>query len=349
MKIRPSFTGGMIAAVLAPALVLAQQPSRPAPVASPRTFAQWDKIEITVETKFGNNLAILHGSPGLDTTHPDAAGGRVMALYGPDGVLMVDSQDVELTQKTIDAIGTLSKEPIRILVTSHAHPDHSGGMAIVQKLGAVLFGQEDLRREMMPAGSPPDATTGAMALPMVTYKYDPANKGKPAVRISMNGEMVDFIPMMPSHLGGDTIIKFEKANVIYIEDFYRNFGYPFADQANGGSITGMIEAIDMMGALSDDNTVLVPGHGTLIHKKDLLPYRAMLIDIMAKVKALVDQGKTLDEVLAANLTQPYDATTAGDDANSIRRYITETFLEVKGLPPIVNGRRTMPPVAPARR
>jgi len=262
---------------------------------------------------------------------------------------MVDSQDEELTQKTIDCIRTLSKEPIRILVTSHAHPDHSGGMAIVQKQGAVLFGQADLRREMMPPGSPANATTGAMALPMVTYKYDPASKGKPAVTISMNGETVDFIPMMPSHLGGDTIIKFRKANVIYIEDFYRNFGYPFADQANGGSINGMVEAIDMMGSLSNDNTVLVPGHGTLIHKKDLLPYRAMLIDILAKVKALVDQGKTLDEVLAANLTAPYDANTAGDDPSSIRRYITETFFEVKGLPPIVNGRRAMPSSAGTRR
>ena len=343
MKIRSLLLGGIAAAALIPGMVLAQ-------AAGPRTFAQWDKIEITVETKYGNNLAILHGSPGLDTTHPDAAGGRVMALYGPDGVLMVDSQDEELAQKTIDTIHTLSNQPIRILVTSHAHPDHSGGMAIVQKQGAVLFGQEDLRREMMPAGSPASSTSGAMALPMVTYKYDPANKGKPAVTIHMNGETVDFIPMMPSHLGADTIVKFERANVIYIEDFYRNFGYPFADQGNGGSINGMVAAVDMMGALSDDNTVLVPGHGTLIHKRDLLPYRTMLLDILAKVKKLVDQGKTLDEVLAANLTAAYDATTAGDSASSITRYITETFYEVKGLPPIVNGRRTMPsPNAPARR
>ena len=341
--------GAISVLTLIPGTALAQG-SGPARAAASRSFAQWDKIEITVETKYGNNLAVLHGSPGLDTTHPDAAGGRVMALYGPDGVLMIDSQDEELTQKTINAIRTLSKEPIKILVTSHAHPDHSGGMALVQKQGAVLFGQEDLRREMMPAGSAGASASGPMSLPMVTYKYDPANKGKPAVTVHMNGETVDFIPMMPSHLGADTIIKFENANVIYIEDFYRNFGYPFADQYNGGSINGMVEAVDMMGALSDDNTVLVPGHGTLIHKKDLLPYRAMLIDILAKVKTLVDQGKTLDEVLAANLTAPYDAKTAGDDPTSIRRYITETYYEVKGLPPIVNGRRNMPSTpAPGRR
>src|SRR6476661_3805384 len=164
------------ATLLTPALSSAQARGSTA-TAGPRTFAQWDKIEVTVETKYGNNLAILHGSPGLDTTHPDAAGGRAMALYGPDGILMVDSQDEELTQKTIDCVRTLSREPIRILVTSHAHPDHSGGMALVQKQGAVLFGQEDLRREMMPVGSPASATTGAMALPMVTYKYDPVTKG----------------------------------------------------------------------------------------------------------------------------------------------------------------------------
>jgi glyoxylase-like metal-dependent hydrolase (beta-lactamase superfamily II) len=162
MKIRSLLIGGIAAAALIPAMTLAQANS-PARAAGPRNFAQWDKIEITVETKYGNNLAVLHGSPGLDTTHPDAAGGRVMALYGPDGVLMVDSQDEELTQKTIDTIHTLSREPIRILVTSHAHPDHSGGVALVQKQGAVLFGQEDLRREMMPAGSSAGSTSGPSA------------------------------------------------------------------------------------------------------------------------------------------------------------------------------------------
>src|SRR5262249_40914405 len=88
-----------IAATLLSVMALAQA-NGPAPAGGPRSFAQWDKIEITVETKFGDNLAVLHGSPDLDTTHPDGAGGRVMALYGPDGILMVDSQDQELTQKT---------------------------------------------------------------------------------------------------------------------------------------------------------------------------------------------------------------------------------------------------------
>jgi glyoxylase-like metal-dependent hydrolase (beta-lactamase superfamily II) len=346
MKLKAFLIGCIAAPVLLATPALAQGAAMKPN--APRAFAQWDKIQITVETKYGNNLALLHGSAKFDTSHPDAAGGRVAVLYGPDGVLMVDSQDEELTQKTINTIRTLSKAPIKILVTSHAHPDHSGGMAQVAKLGAVLFGQEDLRQEMVSPGEDFDP----LALPMVTYKYDPANKGKPAVTVHMDGENVDFIPVMPAHLGADTIIRFQKANVIYIQDFYRNFGYPFADQRNGGSIKGMVDAVDLMTSLCDDNTVLVSGHGTLIHKKDLQPYRAMLVDILAKTKKLVDQGKTLDQVLAANLTAPYDAKTAGDDPGSIKRYITENYYEVKGLPPLVNGRRAMPsPVAapPAKK
>jgi cyclase len=179
-------------------------------------------------------------------------------------------------------------------------------------------------------------------VPVVTYNYNPATRGEPAVTFHMNGETVDFIPMMPSHTAGDTIVRFRKANAIYIEDFYRNFGYPFADQANGGSIKGMLDAIDLFDKVSDPDTILIPGHGTLIKKKDLQSYRAMLVDIMAKVTTLRNQGKSLKDVLAANLTEPYDNTTMGDTQQSKDRFITEAYDEVKDFPPIVDGKRTMP-------
>jgi glyoxylase-like metal-dependent hydrolase (beta-lactamase superfamily II) len=158
----------------------------------------------------------------------------------------------------------------------------------------------------------------------------------------MNGETVDFIPMMPSHTAGDTIVRFRNANVIYIEDFYRNFGYPFADQANGGSIKGMLDAVDLIEKMAGPDTTLVPGHGTLVKKNDLLAYRGMLVDILAKVTRLRDQGKSLKDVLAANLTAPYDKTTQGDTQQSKDRFITEVYDEVKDLPSIVDGKRTMP-------
>jgi cyclase len=336
---------------LAVANVWAQEPGYPITVVppgkGPYQFPQgyqtpWDKIEMLVTEKLASNLYCLHGSAGLDPTHPDAAGGRVAVLFGSDGVLMVDTEDPQLASKTLDTIRTFTSAPVRVVVNSHIHPDHTGGNAFFAKQGAVIFSQENLRDEML---SPPgrgnaDRAREPAGVPSVTYRY--ASPGAPAVTIHMNGETVDFIPMMPSHTAGDTIVRFNKANVIYIEDFYRNFGYPFADQANGGSINGMIDAVDLIQKLAGPDTTLVPGHGTLVRKNDLNSYRAMLIDILGKVRKLRNEGKSLDDVLAANLTAPYDATTLGDTKQSKDRFITEVYDEVKDLPPVVNGERKMP-------
>ena len=321
------------------------------PAKGPFTFAKgyqipWDQIQMAVTEKIAPNIFLLHGSPGLDTAHPDASGGRIAVLFGPDGVLMVDSEDVQLAEKSLKVIRSFTNAPIKVMVNSHIHPDHTGGNAFFAKQGAVIFSQEALREEMV---NPPPRGNGQPApaadpagVPVATYHYDPAHKGEPAVTLRMNGETVDFIPMMPSHTAGDTIVRFRKANAIYIEDFYRNFGYPFADQAEGGSIRGMIEAVDLFTKLADDNTILVPGHGTLIHKKDLVPYRRMLVEMLAKVKTLRDQGKSLKDVLAMNLTAPYDKTTLGDSQSSKDRFISEVYNEVNGLPPVVDGKRKMP-------
>ena len=306
----------------------------------------WDKIRIMVTAKMSPNLFILHGSEALDPAHPDASGGRVMVLFGPDGVLMVDTQNRQVADKTLTALRTFTDAPIKVLVNTHIHGDHTGANAFFAKQGALIYAQENLRNEML---RPPPRANGQPAqapdtagIPVVTYSYAKATVGEPAVTLHMNGETVDFIPMMPSHTAGDTIVRFRTADVIYIEDFYRNFGYPFADQANGGSLKGMLDAVDLIEKLAGPNTTLVPGHGTLVKKGDLLPYRAMLVDIMAKVKTLRDQGKSLAEVLAANLTAPYDKTTLGDTQQSKDRFITEAFDEVKDFPPIVDGKRTMP-------
>ena len=305
----------------------------------------WEKIEISVVEKMSPNLFVLHGSQGLDPAHPDASGGRAMVLFGPDGVLMVDTQNRQVAEKTLKAIRGFTDGPIRILVDTHVHSDHTGANAFFAKQGALIYAQENLRNEML---RPPRRATGTApaidpaSVPAATYSFNPAAPGEPAVTFYMNGETVDFIPMMPSHTAGDTIVRFRKADVIYIEDFYRNFGYPFADQANGGSLKGMLDAADLIAKLAGPNTTLIPGHGTLIKKQDLLPYRTMIVDIMAKVKALRDQGNSLKDVLAANLTAPYDAATLGDTQQSKDRFITEAYDEVQDFPPVADGKRAMP-------
>jgi cyclase len=333
----------------------AQKPGFPvtliAPGKGPFSFppgyqTPWDEIEIRVTEKMSPNLFVLHGSQSLDPAHPDASGGRAMVLFGPDGILMVDTQNRQVADKTLKAIRSFSDAPIKVLVNTHIHSDHTGANSFFAKQGALIFAQENLRSEML---RPPPRANGQAppspdmaGVPVVTYGYDATEPGRPAVTFHMNGEDVDFIPMMPSHTAGDTIVRFRNANVIYIEDFYRNFGYPFADQTNGGSIKGMLEAIDLFDKLAGPDTTLVPGHGTLIKKQDLLAYRAMLVDVMTRVKTLRDQGKPLKDVLAANLTAPYDKTTLGDTQQSKDRFITEVYDEVKDFPPIVDGKRAMP-------
>jgi len=346
---------GLAMLAILPVRVSTQGTSYPitltAPGKGPFTFppgyqTPWDKIDITVTEKMSPNLFVLHGSQGLDPAHPDASGGRALVLFGPDGILMVDTQNRQVADKTLKAIRSFTDGPIKVLVNTHIHGDHTGANAFFAKQGALIFSQENLRNEMLRpsprANGQPAPAPDMAGIPVVTYGYNPAAIGEPAVTLNMNGETVDFIPMMPSHTAGDTIVRFRTADVIYIEDFYRNFGYPFADQANGGSIRGMLEAIDLIEKLAGPNTTLVPGHGTLVKKGDLLSYRAMLVDIMTKVKTLRDQGKSLREVLAANLTAPYDKTTLGDTQQSKDRFITEAYDEINDFPPIVDGKRTMP-------
>jgi len=356
MKHGPLSLGGLLALVLS-AGAWAQGSGYPITVVPPGKgpfeFPQgyqtpWDKIQIFVTEKMASNLYILHGSEGLDPAHPDSSGGRIAVLFGPDGVLMVDTGNKPVAEKTLQAIRSFTSAPIKIVVNSHIHSDHTGGNEFFAQQGALIFSQENLRAEMV---SPPNRGNSAPApdaagVPVATYEYQAP--GTPAVTLHMNGETVDFIPMMPSHTAGDTIVRFRNANTIYIEDFYRNFGYPFADQANGGSIKGMIEAIDLIEKLAGPETTLIPGHGTLVKKTDLLPYRTMLVDILAKVRKLRDQGKSLEDVLNANLTAPYDATTEGDTKQSKDRVITEVYDELKDFPPVVNGERKMPTRAPAR-
>jgi glyoxylase-like metal-dependent hydrolase (beta-lactamase superfamily II) len=354
MRIRASIAWAAALAVL-PSVAGAQVPGYPITVIAPGqesyTFppgyqTPWDRIEIRHTEKMSPNLFVLHGSEGLDPAHPDGSGGRALALFGPDGVLMVDTQNRQVAEKTLAAIRTFTDAPIRILVNTHIHGDHTGANAFFAGQGALIYAQENLRNEMVRppprADGVPRPAPDVASVPVATYAYDPATRGEPAVTFYMNGDTVDFIPMMPSHTGGDTVVRFRHANVIYIEDFYRNFGYPFADQANGGSIQGMLDAVDLIRELAGPETTLIPGHGTLIKKDDLLAYRAMIVDIWDKVAALRSQGRSLDDVLAANLTAPYDGTTLGDTEQSRNRFITAVYDELRDFPPVVDGKRAMP-------
>src|SRR5215475_6299880 len=282
------------------------------------------KIEILTE-QYAPNLYMLAGAPGdADPNHPDGAGGRIGILTGPDGIFMVDSQYEQVTPKVLTAIRKISSQPIRYLANTHVHIDHTGGNGNIVKQGAILIAREELRSEMARG-----ANVDPARLPTVTY-----GMGDP-IKFRMDGEVIDLIPIRAAHTGGDTIVRFENADVIMIGDFYRNYGYPFIDRANGGTLNGMLEGCDQLMKIAGPDTTLIPGHGTWIKRTDLVPYADMIKAVRDKVKQLIAQGKTEQEVVAAKLTAPWDAKTAGGlgaagaNMTSADRFVSEVYQEVK--------------------
>src|SRR6476620_11315598 len=175
---------GLAALALMPATVRTQEAGYPIevipPGKGPYTFPSgyqtpWDRIQIMVTSKMSPNLFVLHGSEGLDPAHPDASGGRAMVLFGPDGVLMVDTENRQVAEKTLQAIRSFTNAPIKVVVNTHIHGDHTGANAFFAKQGAVIFSQENLRIEML---RPPARANGQPApppdmagVPVATYNY----------------------------------------------------------------------------------------------------------------------------------------------------------------------------------
>jgi glyoxylase-like metal-dependent hydrolase (beta-lactamase superfamily II) len=289
---------------------------------------QYDKIEIRSDT-LAPNLYMLSGSENVDPGHPDGAGGRIGVLAGPDGIFMVDAQYLQIGDKVLAAVRKIDAGPIRFLVNTHIHGDHTAGNATFAKLGAVLLAREELREGL--ARQPPTTPPRDPArLPMLTY-----GMGDP-VRFRMNGEIVELIPVRAAHTGGDTMIRFVNADVIMIGDFYRNFGYPFIDVNNGGSLKGALDGLELTMKIAGPNTRLVPGHGTYISRTDIVPYRDMMLDVQKRVQQMIAQGKTLPEVLAAKVTSPYDAKVpggllpAGAAGTSADRFVSMVYSQLKG-------------------
>jgi cyclase len=283
---------------------------------------QYDKIEIKTD-KVAPNLYMLSGSEGVDPGHPDGAGGRIGVLAGPDGIFMVDAQYLQIGDKVLAAIRRIDPGPIRFLVNTHIHGDHTAGNATFAKLGAVLLAREELREGMARQQGDP------ARLAMITY-----GMGEP-VRFRINGETVELIPVRAAHTGGDTMVRFVNADVIMIGDFYRNFGYPFIDTANGGSLKGALDGLELVMKIAGPNTRLVPGHGTYINRTDIIPYRDMILGVQTRVQQLITQSRTLPEVLAAKVTGPYDAKVpggllpAGAAGTSADRFVSMVYSQLK--------------------
>jgi len=276
--------------------------------------AQTDYSKVQIETKqLAPNFYVLNGS-----------GGAIGVLTGPDGVLMVDSQFAPLTDKIVAAIKQVSNAPIKFLINTHVHPDHTGGNENLGKMGVTIFAREELRNRLAhpnpAANGAPGTPAPAAALPVITYSSP--------LTFHMDGEDVQAIPIPKAHTDGDTLVFFPNANVIMIGDYFRSLGYPNIDRANGGSLNGMLAGIDRAIALCNASTKVVPGHGEITDRNGLAAHRDMIVAIRDKIALMVSQGKTLEEVTASKPTAAYDARVPGG-ATTIDRFVGQVYAELK--------------------
>jgi glyoxylase-like metal-dependent hydrolase (beta-lactamase superfamily II) len=285
-------------------LALGLQAPTPAPAAQPPDFS---KVEIKT-TKLSPNFYVLEGQ-----------GGAIGVLVGPDGVFMVDSQFAPLSDKIAAAIRQVSDRPIKFMVNTHVHGDHTGGDENFAKMGVTIIARDELRARLAAPASGPKPPPAA--LPIVTYKG--------AMTFHMNGEDVQLIAVPAAHTDGDTMVKFPNADVIMTGDFYRSAGFPNIDRANGGTLNGMLAGLQAVVDAAGPATKIVPGHGAIVDKAAVAAHRQMIIAIRDKVAALVKQGKTQQDVIAAKPTSEYDAKVPQAGTTG-ERFVGQLYAEVSG-------------------
>jgi len=251
----------------------------------------FDAVQIKT-TKVADGIYMLEGE-----------GGNIGVSAGEDGVFLIDDQFAPLTPKITAAVKAISDQPIRFLINTHWHGDHVGGNENFGKAGVVIVAHDNVYKRMSVGG----------AIQLLKQSYAPAPKAAlPVISFSetatfhLNGDDVTSIHLPPAHTDGDSLVRFAKANVIHSGDVFAAYRYPFIDVESGGSVKGVLRAIDRLLPMLDDDTKLIPGHGGLSGKKDVLAYRKMIATVVGRIEPMARSGKTLQQVLAAKPTREFD-------------------------------------------
>lgn len=237
----------------------------------------------------------------------EGAGGNIGLSVGPDGAFVIDDQFAPLSAKILAAIDAVSGEPVKFVLNTHWHGDHTGGNEAFRDRGAIVVAQANARKRLKeglkrdPGGETPPAPDAA--LPVITFSDE--------VTFYWNGQDIRVSHPAPAHTDGDAIVVFETANVIHMGDVFFKGSYPYIDLQSGGDLDGLIAAQEALLARIDDDAKIIPGHGGLSTKADLSASLAMLKDVRARVNALIDQGASEEQTVKANPLKDLDATWGG--------------------------------------
>jgi cyclase len=253
----------------------------------------FSKVEIK-PTKLADGLYMLTG-----------AGGNIGLSVGEDAVFLVDDQYAPLTERIKAAIAAITDKPVRFVLNTHWHFDHTGGNENLGQAGALIVAHDNVRKRMSVEQFIKDfdmkvPASPKVALPVITFSE--------TTTFHLNGEEINAVHVAPAHTDGDSLVHYRKANVIHMGDTFFNGSYPFFDMSSGGSVEGMIGAAEKALSLSNASTRIIPGHGPLADRKALETYLTMLRTSRDRIKTLVSAGKSVAEVIAAKPLAEYDAT-----------------------------------------
>jgi glyoxylase-like metal-dependent hydrolase (beta-lactamase superfamily II) len=261
-----------------------------APVSAQQDFS---KVEIKSERLSATTYMLI------------GAGGNLGLSIGEDATFLVDDQFAPLTPRIEAAIAKLTAKPVRFVINTHWHFDHTGGNENLGKAGAVIVAHDNVRKRMsteqfiefLNMTTKPEPR---IALPVVTFTRD--------IAFHLNGEEIRVWHAPNAHTDGDAIVHFRTSDVVHMGDVFFNRIYPFIDTSSGGTIDGVVAAVDQVLAEISDKTKIIPGHGPLATKADLAAYREMLATVAARIKSAIREGRELEEVVAAKPTADFDAT-----------------------------------------
>jgi glyoxylase-like metal-dependent hydrolase (beta-lactamase superfamily II) len=236
-------------------------------------------------------------------TTPGMGGSNMVASVGSDGVLLIDDGFPELTDATMGEIRKLTDKPVRFVLNTHWHWDHAGGNENMAKAGATIIAQESVMPWMTTwqisgMDGTPKAPQPPKGLPVITFKDE--------ITVRFNGQTIVFTNAGPAHSDGDAIVHFAEADVYVMGDIYLTQSYPFIDLNTGGNIKGYIAAVDKVLAKVKPDTIIIPGHGGISKGSDLKEYRDMIITLCDRVQTAINEGKTLDEIIAMKPTADLD-------------------------------------------
>ncbi len=293
-------THALLATVLALALVC---------VPSPADAQNIDFASIEVQTvKVADGLYVLMAGP---------AQGNIAVLVGNDGIFLVDSMYAPMHQKITDALAKISRQPIRYVVNTHLHGDHTAGNEAMAKLGAVIISHENMRKRM---AAPQNNAPPAAALPVMTYSD--------SLTLHFNGEEIYIYHPQPAHTDGDSIIYFRHANVMHVGDVPASLRYPNIGVNEGGTVDGMIAAGQQVMKVANRDTKIIPGHlGPIIGFKEIQQQLDMFAAVRDRIANAIRAGKTLEQVVASKPTADFDQGRLGG-AITPDRFVTLVYTDL---------------------